>query len=194
MFLTLASASVFKAELLAKLGLKFAIFAADIDETKLPDETPETLTQRLSETKAAKVAKTQSGLIIATDQVAVLDGQILGKPGNYDTAFLQLKQSSGRQVIFFTSLTVLNTKSGKMTTKVEKFKVVFRTLTDAQISYYLHQDNPYNAAGSFKSEMLGVALFQRFEGDDPNSLIGLPLMQLVQILESEGVDVLSEKA
>ena len=195
--LILASSSPFRKELLTKLGLDFSTHAPDIDESRKDSETPEQLVYRLAEEKAAEVAKTQNGLIIASDQVATLgsgtqiDDKILTKPHTHENAIKQLQQSSGNTVTFVTSLTLLNTNTGNIQTVIETFKVVFRTLSDEQIDNYLKKEQPYNCAGSFKSEALGISLFERLEGNDPNTLIGLPLIQLIKMLEHEGVDILA---
>jgi MAF protein len=195
--LILASSSPFRKELLAKLGLEFSTVAPDIDESRKNGETPEQLVYRLAEEKAVEVAKTQSGLIIASDQVATLgsgtqvNDEILTKPQSHENAIKQLQQSSGNTVTFVTSLTLLNTNTNNSQTIVETFKVIFKVLNDKQIDRYLKKEQPYNCAGSFKSEALGISLFERLEGNDPNTLIGLPLIQLVKMLENEGVDILT---
>jgi MAF protein len=195
--LILASSSPFRKELLAKLGLKFSTYAPDIDESRKDGETPEQLVYRLAEEKAVEVAKTQSGFIIASDQVATLgsgtqaDDEILTKPHTHENAIKQLQQSSGNTVTFVTSLTLLNTNNNNIQTIVETFKVIFKILNDKQIDNYLKKEQPYNCAGSFKSEALGISLFERLEGNDPNTLIGLPLIQLIKMLENEGVDILT---
>ena len=194
--LILASSSPFRKELLTKLGLEFSIQTPDINESRIDGETPEQLVYRLAEEKAHEVAKTQSGLIIASDQVATLgsgaqaDDKILTRPHTHENAIKQLQQSSGNTVTFVTSLSLLNTNSGNIQTIVEPFKVVFKTLSTQQIDNYLKKEQPYNCAGSFKSEALGISLFERLEGNDPNTLIGLPLIQLIKMLENEGVDIL----
>ncbi len=194
--LILASSSPFRKELLTKLGLDFSTHAPDIDESRKDSETPEQLVYRLAEEKAAEVAKTQSGLIIASDQVATLgsgtqvDDKILTKPHTHENAIEQLQQSSGNTVTFVTSLTLLNTNTGNIQTVIENFKVIFRVLSAEQIDNYLKKEQPYNCAGSFKSEALGISLFERLEGNDPNTLIGLPLIQLIKMLEHEGIDIL----
>ncbi|HIM54344.1 MAG TPA: septum formation inhibitor Maf [Gammaproteobacteria bacterium] len=196
MSLILASSSPFRKELLTKLGLDFSTHAPDIDESRKDSETPEQLVYRLAEEKAAEVAKTQSGLIIASDQVATLgsgtqvDDKILTKPHTHENAIEQLQQSSGNTVTFVTSLTLLNTNTGNIQTVIENFKVIFRVLSAEQIDNYLKKEQPYNCAGSFKSEALGISLFERLEGNDPNTLIGLPLIQLIKMLEHEGIDIL----
>ncbi|MEO1890556.1 MAG: nucleoside triphosphate pyrophosphatase [Candidatus Thioglobus sp.] len=197
MSLILASSSPFRKELLTKLGLEFSTVAPDIDESRKNGETPEQLVYRLAEEKSVEVAKTQSGLIIASDQVATLgsgtqvNDEILTKPQSHENAIKQLQQSSGNTVTFVTSLTLLNTNTNNSQTIVETFKVIFKVLNDKQIDRYLKKEQPYNCAGSFKSEALGISLFERLEGNDPNTLIGLPLIQLVKMLENEGVDILT---
>lgn len=195
--LILASSSPFRKELLTKLELDFSTYAPDIDESRKDGETPEQLVYRLAEEKAAEISKTHSGLIIASDQVATLgsgtevDDKILTKPHTHENAIKQLQQSSGNIVTFVTSLTLLNTNTNNIQTIVETFKVFFKVLNDKQIENYLKKEQPYNCAGSFKSEALGISLFERLEGDDPNTLIGLPMIQLIKMLENEGVDILT---
>ncbi|HIM58517.1 MAG TPA: septum formation inhibitor Maf [Gammaproteobacteria bacterium] len=196
MSLILASSSPFRKSVLNKLGIDFDIVSPNIDESRKDGETPKQLVYRLAEEKAAEVAKTHSGLIIASDQVATLAAgtnakdAILTKPHTHENALKQLQKSSGNTVTFLTSLSLLNTNTNNIQTIVETFKVVFRVLSHQQIDYYLKKEQPYNCAGSFKSEALGISLFERLEGDDPNTLIGLPLIQLVKMLENEGVDIL----
>ena len=199
MALILASSSPFRQTLLNKLGLEFSVVSPNVDESRKPEETPEQLVYRLAQDKAREVAKSHDGLIIASDQVATLPGalatdeQILGKPHTHENAIKQLSSCSGNIVTFRTSLCLLNTNSGNIQTLVENFKVVFKDLNSAQIDNYLKKEQPYNCAGSFKSEGLGISLFSRLEGDDPNTLIGLPLIQLIKFLENEGIDILSSK-
>ena len=189
--LVLASTSPFRKQLLEKLGLTFVTAAPDIDEAAVPDETPEQLVARLSEAKASALANTHpDSLIIGSDQVAVVDGQIVGKPHTHEKAVAQLKRAAGKRVTFLTGLCVYNARSHRSQVDVVPYYVVFRHLTDKQIENYLQREQPYNCAGSFKSEGLGIALFDRLEGDDPNSLIGLPLIRLIRMLESEGFPVL----
>jgi MAF protein len=197
--LILASSSPFRRELLTKLGISFSTKSPNIDESRLENESPEQLVYRLSQEKAFEIAKFEKGLIIASDQVATIgDGkkssdEILSKPHTHTNAVNQLKQSSGKTVTFLTSLTLLNTNTNNIQTIVETFKVVFRKLSTQQIENYLTKESPYNCAGSFKSEGLGVSLFANLEGNDPNTLIGLPLIQLVKMLGNEGIDVLLHK-
>jgi MAF protein len=189
--LILGSSSPFRAELLTKLGLTFIQSSPDIDETPVADETPTDLVQRLAEAKAREIARSYpEALIIGSDQVAVIDGDILGKPGNHDNAMRQLKRASGREVTFLTGLTLYNARSGAMQSVVEPFSVYFRKLSDEQIDFYLKQEQPYQCAGSFKSEGFGISLFSKLEGDDPNALIGLPLIRLIDMLQQQGIDVL----
>jgi MAF protein len=189
--LVLGSSSPFRRALLEKIGLEFETASPDIDESSIQGETAEQLVFRLSQLKAAEIAKSHpEALIIGSDQVAVLDNTILGKPGNHDKAVEQLRNASGKQVHFLTGLTLLNAKTGHQQTCVEPFTVYFKSLSIKQIEYYLNQEQPYQCAGSFKSEGFGISLFSKLEGDDPNSLIGLPLIKLIEMLMVEGIDVL----
>ncbi len=192
MQLVLASTSPYRRALLEHLGLAFDTAAPDIDETPLENETPTALVSRLSEAKARAVAAQFSdALIIGSDQVAVLDKQILGKPGNHEKAIQQLQAASGRRVIFLTGLCLLNSNTGNCHVRVVPFSVVFRLLTEIQIEQYLLRDTPYQCAGSFKSEGLGISLFEKMEGNAPNALVGLPLIELTTLLAAEGMDVLA---
>ncbi|MDC9724916.1 MAG: Maf family protein [Gammaproteobacteria bacterium] len=189
--LILGSSSPFRAELLEKLGLTFTTASPDIDERCLDNESAEQLVQRLSEQKAQKIAETHTNaLIIGSDQVALLNGEILGKPGNHENAMKQLTAASGKTVRFLTGLSLLNSKTGKVQSLVEPFEVSFKTLSNDQIAFYLQQEKPYQCAGSFKSEGFGISLFSKLNGEDPNSLIGLPLIRLISLLQAEGIDVL----
>lgn len=189
--LLLASTSPFRRELLARLGLPFTVQAPNVDESRLPGEDAQTLVARLAVQKALTVANRESAaLVIGSDQAAVRDGEIIGKPGNHEQAAIQLRQASGRTVTFYTGLCLLDSASQQQQVAVESFRVVFRHLTQEMIERYLQQERPYNCAGSFKSEGLGIALFERLEGDDPTSLIGLPLIRLTRMLEAAGIAVL----
>lgn len=193
--LILASSSPFRAELLAKLRLPFLTTSPDIDESILQNEQPEQLVLRLAEAKARKVAEQYpDALIIGSDQVAVLNGVIMGKPGNHANAHKQLAAASGNAVTFLTGLALFNAASGKMQSLVEHFDVIFKTLTPLQIERYLQLEQPYQCAGSFKSEALGISLFRELRGRDPNSLVGLPLIGLIELLASEGIDVLAQQS
>jgi septum formation protein len=193
----LASSSTYRRELLTRLGLTFEWASPDIDESPLlneggkANESADALVTRLSLAKAkALAAKYPNHLLIGSDQVAVLGNQIIGKPHTYEQAFTQLRNASGNQVIFKTGLCLLNASSGKSQVLVEEFRVEFRELSDDQIHHYLTYEQPYDCAGSFKCEGLGIALFSKLSGDDPNTLMGLPLIRLVDMLRAEGVDPL----
>jgi septum formation protein len=189
--LVLASSSPFRRELLSRLGMEFSSVSPDIDESGKVDETPEALVLRLAESKARAVAKMHpDALIVGSDQVATIDGRMLGKPGNHESAVDQLMQASGRRVSFLTGLCLLNSARQTLQLACEYYHVWFRELTREEVENYLRKEKPYNCAGSFKSEGLGISLFQRMEGDDPSSLIGLPLIRLVDMLRNEGVDIL----
>ena len=192
MNIILGSTSPFRKALLERLDIDFSCDSADIDETPLEDEEVEDMVVRLAIKKARAIAdRHPDSLIIGSDQSAVLDGKKLSKPGNFDNAFKQLSDASGHKITFQTGLCLLNTKTGDIQSTCVPYTVVFKELTPSMIENYLHKDEPYNCAGSFKSEGLGIALFERFEGSDPNALIGLPLIQLVDFLENEGVSILS---
>ena len=188
--LILASTSPFRAELLLRLALPFDTFAPDIDETSTAGESPEAMVRRLTAAKAEAARKTHPAhLVIASDQCAVCDGEIIGKPGNHENAVRQLSSFAGKEVRFLTGLALLNTRTGNMQLDVVPFGVTFRQLSAAQIERYLERERPYNCAGSFKSEGLGITLFEKMSGDDPNALIGLPLIRLTTFLINEGVEL-----
>jgi septum formation protein len=188
--IVLASSSRFRRELLGRLRLAFEAVAPHVDETPLPNETPEKLARRLAVAKAQAVASSRpTALIIGSDQVAAYDGTIVGKPQDHADAVKQLRAASGRKVVLYTGLALINSATGRIQSDVVPFGVRFRRLTDAQIENYLRREQPYDCTGSVKSEGLGIALLERFEGDDPNALIGLPLIRLVRMLEAEGVAV-----
>jgi septum formation protein len=188
MKLVLSSTSPFRKSLLDRLNLAYETDSPDIDESPLENESIESMVVRLAEGKArAVVNRHPESLIIGSDQSAVLNNQPLTKPGGYDRAFQQLKDASGQKIVFQTGLCLLNSKTGQSQSACIPYTVVFKNLTDQQISNYLKQEEPYNCAGSFKSEALGIALFERFEGDDPNALIGLPLIKLVEMLNNENM-------
>jgi septum formation protein len=189
--LILASSSPYRREVLSRLGVEFSSVSPDIDESPRDGESPQALVARLAESKAQAVAESHpKGLIIGSDQVATLDGIILGKPGNHERAVEQLTLASGRRITFHTGLCLLNSETGESQVRCEPFSVEFRDLSGEEIENYLRKEQPYNCAGAFKSEGLGICLFKRMEGDDPASLIGLPLIQLVDMLRNEGLDVL----
>ncbi|MBJ6137518.1 Maf family protein [Marinobacter litoralis] len=188
----LASSSPYRKQLLQRLGLPFTCASPDIDESPKPDEPAKTLAIRLATQKAQALAeKNPDTLIIGSDQVASLpDGSLLNKPGSHEQAVAQLTQSSGQCVQFLTGLAVLDTQTGNMKTHCEPFTVHFRHLSQDEITAYLLKEQPYDCAGSFKMEGLGIALFSHLEGRDPNSLIGLPLIALTDILRGFGVNPL----
>ena len=190
--LVLASTSPYRKALLQQLQLDFSCARPEVDETPLPGETVEQMVVRLAEMKARAVEQAHpEALIIGSDQSAVLNGDILTKPGNRENAVRQLQAASGQRIIFHTGLCLYNSRSGQAQTACVPFTVVFRELSDEMIEHYLDKEQPYNCVGSFKSEGLGVALFERFEGDDPNALIGLPLIKLNQFLRNEGFEILA---
>lgn len=194
MKIVLASTSPYRKQLLQRLQLDFSCVSPEVDETPESGESIEHMVLRLSALKATAAADKfkndpQGALIIASDQSAELNGAVLSKPGNFETAVKQLQAASGQRIVFHTGLCVLNTLSGHKHCIVEPYTVVFRELALATIEKYLKADEPYNCAGSFKSEGLGVVLFEKFEGEDPNSLIGLPLIKLTELLRSEGIEI-----
>lgn len=192
--LILASTSPFRRELLSRLQLEFAAIAPTASEQTLPEESAETMVQRLALAKAQSVAETlATGLVIGSDQCAVIGNEILGKPGNFENAVAQLRRSSGQAVTFYTGLCLFNASTAEKQIACIPYTVYFRELSDAQITGYLNKEQPFNCAGSFKSEGLGAALFERMQGDDPSALIGLPLICLSQMLENAGFDVLDSK-
>ena len=189
--LVLASSSSYRKELLLRLGIEFESQSPDIDESSQQGESAAQLVSRLSEGKARALQNQYPhSLIIGSDQVATIDTRILTKPGTHENAVEQLTSSSGKKVIFYTGLCLLNAKINVAQIDVITYAVTFRTLTHKQIDHYLKREQPYNCAGSFKSEGLGIALFEKMEGDDPTALMGLPLIKLTNMLENEHVNVL----
>lgn len=192
--LVLGSTSPFRKEILAKLNIPFVCAKPNIDESALDNESPVALVERLAIEKAKAVAgEFPDALIIGSDQVAMCDGEILGKPHNFENAVKQLKKFSNKTVVFYTGLCVYDSGLDYTTALIEPFLVHFNELSFSDIENYLHAEQPYNCAGSFKSEGLGICLFKKLEGDDPNSLIGLPLIKLVELLKQHDVDVLAEQ-
>lgn len=186
--LVLASTSVYRSELLKRLQLPFETAAPDVDETPLPGEPARATSLRLAQEKARAVAAAfPDALIIGSDQVALLEGKQIGKPLTHDNAVRQLRAMRGKTTVFHTALALLNGKTGRMQTDVAENHVTLRNLTDAEIEGYLLKEQPYHCAGSAKSEGLGVALMSRMTGDDPNALIGLPLILLTEMLRRENV-------
>lgn len=189
--IVLASTSPFRRELLGRLHIPFSVANPQTDESRLPGETPEATALRLSEAKARAVATDHpDALIIGSDQVACLDGQIFGKPGTHANAVRQLQTMRGRCVNFFTGLCLYNARSERAQVRGVPTLVTFRDLSDEQIENYLRAEQPYNCAGSAKSEGLGIALIAQMTGNDPNALIGLPLIALCDLLAEEGYPLL----
>lgn len=188
--LVLASSSPYRRELLTRLRLPFTWSAPQIDESQRPNEGAEALVRRLSLEKAqALSASHPQHLIIGSDQVAVLGSQIIGKPHTLERAREHLMAASGNSVTFLTGLTLLNSATGQQQTDCVPFTVHFRRLSEAQIMRYLTAEQPFDCAGSFKAEGLGISLFRSTEGSDSNSLIGLPLIRLVDMLQASGIDI-----
>lgn len=190
--LWLASTSPYRQQLLQKIGLLFQVAAPNIDETPIAGEAPATLVQRLALAKASKVAGTlTNGLVIGSDQVAVFNGNILGKPHTAERAMAQLQAFSGNTVTFLTGLALVDAATGQSQLCCEPFHVHFRQLSHAEIANYVAIEQPLDCAGSFKSEGLGISLFAKLEGADPNSLIGLPLIRLLEMLRQHDINPLA---
>ncbi len=186
--LVLASTSIYRSELLKRLQIPFETAAPNVDETPLPNESARATSLRLAQEKARAVAhKYPDALIIGSDQVALLEDQQLGKPHNHNNAVRQLRAMRGKTTCFYTALALFNSKTGRMQTEVAENYVTLRNLTDAEIEGYLLKEQPYHCAGSAKSEGLGIALMSKMTGDDPNALIGLPMILLVDMLRRENV-------
>ncbi len=191
MKLILASTSPFRKAILDKLGVDFDTASPETDETALKNETPQQLVERLSIAKAKAIADKVSGaLVIGSDQVSVINGEIIGKPHTHENAVKQLQNASGKTVTFYSGLCLYNSTTQKYQSEVVPFDVVFRQLNQQQIESYLRKEEPYNCAGSFKSEALGIVLFEKLIGEDPNTLMGLPLIRLVKMLEQENFSIL----
>lgn len=189
--LVLASSSRFRQRLLQRLGLGFTAVSPAIDEQARAGETPEQLARRLAEAKARRVGlEHPDALIIGSDQVAVLNERIIGKPGSHEAAVEQLAAASGQTMHFFTALCLLNVAANRLQLDVVPFHVTFRKLTPMSIESYLRREQPYDCAGAFKSEGLGIALMERLDGTDPTALIGLPLIRLTRMLENEGIQII----
>ena len=194
MQIVLASSSTYRAELLARLGLPFETVAPAVDELPLAGESAVELVRRLAQLKAEAVAGDyQAALIIGSDQVALFNEQILGKPGSVANARAQLAILSGGEVCFLTSLCLLNSATGHIDVTVVETEVRFRQLTEAQIKHYVDREMPLDCAGAFKSEGLGITLFASVGGHDPSALIGLPLIELCSMLAGQGVAVLNSE-
>ncbi len=193
--LILGSTSRYRRELLERLRLPFAVHAPDVDETPLDAEAPATLALRLALAKARTVAAAHpEAVVIGSDQVADLDGEPLGKPGTHARAVAQLRQMRGRTVVFQTAVAVVCLASGFEQALLAPVRVRFRNLSDEAIENYLQAEQPYDCAGSAKSEGLGIALLEAIDSDDPTALIGLPLIRTCRLLEAAGIDLLGAKA
>ena len=187
----LASSSPFRKELLERLNLPFECYSPEIDESLQAGERAEAYVCRLARQKAEAISNQfPDAVIIGSDQCALLEDQILGKPGNHNNALKQLKAAQGKSVIFHTGLCVMQASTGFSETDDILFQVKFRYLSDQQLGHYLDVEQPYQCAGSFKSEGYGAALFEYMRGDDPTALIGLPLIRLVSMLENAGITVI----
>lgn len=188
MRIVLASGSPYRKELMERLMVPFDIVSPDVDESRFADEDAEDYVKRLALKKAHAAAEINHGdIFIGSDQCAINEGQILGKPGNYENAFQQLKAASGKCVSFYTSLCVVDHNEQRVFNDMVPYHVYFRNLKDEEIERYLDKEQPYNCAGSFKSEGLGSSLFRKLEGEDPTALIGLPLIKLTKTLRGLGV-------
>lgn len=191
--IVLASSSPYRHALLTRLNLPFQSISPDIDETPLNNESPTELVSRLAYEKAFAIAKNfDNTLVIGSDQVATINNRILTKPGNMENAITQLLACSGNNVTFYTSLCVVDTQNSNHHQIVDTYTVGFRELSIQQIKRYLEIEQPFDCAGSFKAEGMGITLFTHLSGRDPNSLIGLPLIQLTDILLQLGLDPLGK--
>lgn len=189
--LILASSSPYRRELLERLKIPFTVESPNVDETPLQDESPGETALRLAQDKARKIGLGHANvLVIGSDQVAVLDGTQIGKPLTFENAFRQLKTMCGRTVVFHSALCLFNSRTQAMQSTIVPYSVTFRSYDDAQISRYLEKEQPYHCAGSAKTEGLGIALIERMVGSDPNALIGLPLIALIDMLKNEGVEII----
>ncbi|MFT2090908.1 Maf family protein [Paraglaciecola sp. 2405UD69-4] len=188
----LASSSTYRQSILKKLSIPFTAMAPDIDESLYEGETIETQVKRLAQQKACAIAnkiKEPNTYIIGSDQLASINGTILGKPGDFHHAKQQLLKASGQTVQFYTGLCLVCPSKNQLETLVDVYQVSFRKLSEHQIDTYLNIEKPFDCAGSFKSEGLGIALFSSLEGTDPNSLIGLPLIRLIELFEKMSIDI-----
>jgi septum formation protein len=191
MQLVLASTSRYRRALLERLGVPFVTADPRVKEERFPGEAPEHMARRLAEAKALAVAPGyRDALVIGCDQVAVKNGELLGKPGTHENAVRQLRALSGGEAVFHTALCVHNTAAGSTRVRVVPFRVTFRKLEDAAIERYLAREQPYDCTGSARSEGLGIALISKMEGEDPNALVGLPLIALVDLLHEQGLNVI----
>jgi septum formation protein len=190
MNIILASSSTYRKQLLERLLLSFSCLSPEIDETSRDNESPQSLALRLAEQKALAVANHESdALIIGSDQVAWLNGEQLHKPGDRHSNIEQLMHCQGKEVTFYTSIALYNSKTKTMQSHVETYRTLFRSLEKPQIVRYVDHEQAFDCAGGFKMEGLGISLFQHVSGEDPNTLIGLPLIRLINMFEKEGVHI-----
>lgn len=191
MNIILASSSPYRKQLLSRILDDFETESPNINEQAHVDEAPDKLAMRLAQEKAQAIAQHhQDALVIGSDQVAWLDGQQLCKPGNRENNIQQLMSAQGKDLTFYTGLVLINCKTGSIQRSVERYNTQFRSLTEEQISRYVDKEQAFDCAGGFKMEGRGIALFERIYGDDPNTLIGLPIIRLIKMLEQEGIRVL----
>ena len=189
--LILASTSPYRRELLQRLAVPFSVQAPHVDEAVLPGETPAQTALRLAQAKAEAVAKVHpEAVVIGSDQVAELHGLPLGKPGTHERATAQLRGMSGQRVVFHTALAVVRKQTNHAAVDIAEITVQFRSLTDAEIEFYLRQEQPYDCAGSAKSEGLGIALLDSISSDDPTALVGLPLIRTARMIRAAGIPLL----
>ncbi|MDB5868890.1 MAG: maf protein [Polaromonas sp.] len=192
--LVLGSTSRYRRELLQRLQIPFDVAAPDVDETPLPGETPRWLAERLALAKAHAVASAfPHAVVIGSDQVADLNGLPLGKPGSHERAVVQLRQMRGQTVIFQTAVAVVCLESGFEQSSLAAVRVKFRDLSDSEIENYLRAEQPYDCAGSAKSEGLGIALLESIDSDDPTALVGLPLIRTCKMIQAAGVVLLANR-
>lgn len=193
--LILGSTSIYRRELLSRLRIPFSVESPHVDESPLPCEAPSVLARRLALAKARAVAERfPQAVVIGSDQVADMAGIALGKPGNHERAVLQLRQMSGMAVIFQTAIAVVCIETGFCQQALAAVNVKFRNLSDSEIENYLQAEQPYDCAGSAKSEGLGIALLESIDNDDPTALVGLPLIRTATLLRSAGIDLLAQLA
>ena len=186
----LASSSLFRRQLLDRLQLEYESHVPAIDESVIAGEDASTYVCRLAEAKARHVAQNHpDAVVIGSDQCALLNDQILGKPGSHENALQQLRAAQGKTVVFHTGVSVIKLSTGFNAVDDVPFEVDFRVLSDQQLDHYLHVEQPYQCAGSFKAEGYGSCLFSKMRGDHPTALIGLPLLRLITMLENAGVEV-----
>ena len=186
----LASGSPYRKQLLERLQLAFECRSPDLDESVLDGETADDYVRRLARAKARAIAEGEpAAVVIGSDQCAVLDSRILGKPGSHENALRQLRDAQGKSVIFHTAVCVMRLEDDFCELASVPFEVEFRRLADSQLEHYLRVEQPYQCAGSFKAEGYGSCLFRRLSGDDPSALIGLPLLTLTTMLENAGIEV-----